>query len=240
MLKYLLVVFITCQSFIWANSIEFIGIATDIETGEVLYQENHKVNVDASRQPQQAIVEYIDPRGELLGRKTLNYKNATAPTYEVEFFHVSRAETVDINKDELLINILKDEKNTREIVNTPDSPFVIDGGFHYFIQQNFTSLLNGNSFNFEFLSAPRGTFIPLTIKPTDSSESTITLELRLKNFFLAQLVKPIELTYHKDTTQLLSYKGLTNVPNQNGKAITALITYQYPVNLAQLPVSISP
>lgn len=224
MKKLLFVTLLTSFStFLLASDIVFFGNATDVETGESLYQEIHTLQVSENGEPISELVEYVSADGTLLGKKELFYKTPYAPDYTVEFYNVGRKEIVERGENQIMID-------AREKVNLaiPSSPYAIDGGFHYFIQQNFEALERGESIDFDFLSAGRGTFLPLEIKPVQNTGDRLVLSLRLQNFFLSRLVKPIELTYSIENKQLLTYDGLTNMPGADGKLLTATISYVYP------------
>lgn len=210
------------------QSLVFYGNAADSKSGELLYQEVHTLFLNDQGVPVRETVEY-QRDGERLGIKELEYNSLKQPDYTVQFKARPVAEAVKVGNDSIEV--------TRESIARlpkPDQPFAIDGGFHYFIQQNFQPLLAGEDVDFEFLSAGRADFIPLTISPQNQSGDQITLELSLQNFFLSKLVKPIVLVYDIKERRLLSYSGLTNVPDSSGDLYSATITYQYPASMASV------
>ncbi|EAR07644.1 hypothetical protein [Reinekea blandensis] len=209
-----------------ADTLTFYGQASDPETGQALYQEVHRLTLDDDGQPLSEIVEYVSADRELLGEKTLTYNRLSQPDYVVDFRQRPYTEKVRIISDQIVI-----DRQQQTQLALPEASFAIDGGFHYFIQQHFDTLVSGSDVDFQFLSAGRATFIPLTIVPVDQSQNRLTLELRLQNFLLSRLVNPIVLTYDIPTLQLVSYEGLTNVPDGDGKLYNAVITYQYPENM---------
>lgn len=212
-----------------AQSLVFYGNAIDPDTGTLLYQEVHTLRLDENRVPLSETVDYRLPDGTLLGTKDMRYGSLSQPDYTVSFESRPVSEIVNVNDRQVRI-----ERTDEKVLPRPDGPFAVDGGFHYFILQNFTPLLNGENIDFEFLSAGRGDFIPLTIRPVDQTSNQLTLELTLQNFFLSKLVKPIILTYSTPTRQLLSYSGLTNVPDDQGKLYSATINYQYPNDMVSV------
>lgn len=212
-----------------SQTLTFYGNATDPESGERLYQEVHRLTLDETGRPVSETVDYVGPEGELLGQKFLDYQSLSQPDYRVEFKSKAYPEIVAVEADTITVKRQEDKR-----LSVPDDAFAIDGGFHYFIQENFDALASGNNVDFQFLSAGRGSFIPLSIAPVDQSENQLTLELRLQNFFLSRIVQPIVLTYDLSTRQLASYNGLTNVPDGEGDLYSALISYQYPDSMVSV------
>lgn len=221
----------------FAQTVTFYGNATDPDNGERLYQEVHRLTLNEIGRPISETVDYVATDGRLLGQKTLDYQSLSQPDYRVEFSQRAFPEIVTVQNNTILI-----ERQERQRLSVPDDAFAVDGGFHYFIQENFDTLLAGTAVDFEFLSAGRGSFIPLSISPAEQQGQELTLELSLQNFFLSKLVRPIVLTYNTTTRQLLRYDGLTNVPNEDGNLYTAVISYQYPEDMVSvaLPAQGSP
>jgi hypothetical protein len=211
------------------QDIIFTGTALDLKDDTFLYEEIHTLTVDSKGIPLREVVEYRDSNGVTLGVKRMEYTKLYAPDYEVSFEILNLLEQVTATSDQLEII-----RSGTKLIPLPDENYSIDGGFHYFIQKNFDQLANGETVDFDFLSAGRGTFIPLSIEPEANDGQELTLKLTLQNFLLSRLVKPIWLTYDLSDRRLLSYEGLTNVPDENKRLYSARIVYQYPQSIAEV------
>jgi hypothetical protein len=211
------------------QEIIFTGTAVDLKDDSFLYEEIHTLTVDSEGIPLREVVEYRDPNGVMLGVKRMEYTKLYAPDYEVSFEILNLLEQVTARSDQLEII-----RSDTTLIPLPVENYAIDGGFHYFIQKNFDQLANGKTVDFDFLSAGRGTFIPLSIEPDGNDGEELILKLTLQNFFLSRLVKPIWLTYDLSDRRLLSYQGLTNVPDENKRLYSAKIVYQYPQSIAEV------
>lgn len=209
----------------WSASLNFTGTAYDTDTNELLYIEQHTLTTNQSGLPVSEEVQYVDADNQVLGRKQLDYQTLIQPDYQAQYLTVDRLETVKLTDTLVKIGGFRPADLER-----PNPPFVIDAGFHYFIVQHFDKLLDGEKVTFEFLSAGRNLFISMVIEQQKREANRLVLKLKLKNFFFAALVDPIELEYQIDTRQLLRYEGLTNLPNAEGKLYSARIEYQYPEN----------
>jgi hypothetical protein len=210
-----------------SQTVEFYGHAFDLSSDEKLYTEVHRLTYDSQGVPVQEVVTYISPYGDELGQKTMSYGKTFAPDYSVLFYSRPIQESVSVESQ--AVSIVRDDEKT---ITIPDGLFAVDGGFHYLIQEQFSELESGNDVTFNFLSAGRASFIPLRIRVATLNSEELSLNLTLKNFFLSRLVAPIELTYQRDSRQLLEYPGLTNVPGPDGKLYNAKIVYEYPENPA--------
>jgi hypothetical protein len=226
-MRFLLITLLTINFAVAAQEITFYGNATDLDTGEPLYQEIHKLVIDDQGNPVSETVRYVSPDGVELGIKTLDYQNLSSPNYQATYRYLPVSETVIKQASSLKI-----DRGETTVLSLPTTDYAIDGGFHFHMLKNFDELIKEKTVRFDFLSAGRADFIPL--KATASSENNaLTIKLTLDNFFLSKLVKPIELVYDVKTRNLLSYRGLTNVPNENGKLYYAQIDYLYPADYAQ-------
>jgi hypothetical protein len=212
-----------------AEEFVFFGNALDPKTQALLYKEVHTQTLNELGVPTSETVEYIGPNGEPLGLKKLEYTELAIPNYKASYF------TTAINEEVIRFeNTISVNRNQLKTINIPKGEFTIDGGFHYFILNNFDSLKQGNTVKFEFLSASRASFIPMkaTAKLT---QNRLNVQLRLSNPLLSKLLKPIELVYQTESKRLLSYAGITNVPNAQGKAYKATIEYFYAKDVALKP-----
>lgn len=207
----------------WATQLAFKGVATDLDTGELIYTELHNLELTGEGKPLQETVVYLNQLGVPFGRKNLQYTSATTPDYETTFDQFDWTEAVVVT--ERAISISGKKETT---LDWPDSNVAIDSGFHYFVQSRLDSLINGEAHTFSFLSASRARFIDLNISAESVNNDQVVLNMVLDNFFLARLISPIELTYDVNTKQLLRYSGLTNVPGADGKLLKAQIDYYYP------------
>ena len=212
---------------LFAEPVTFFGYAYEPTTNQLLYTEVHRLYLDDDSKPLREEVDYVAANGNLLGQKKLQYSNMRAPSYRVTFAEPEKTEQVAVLPDQLSVDTRK-----RKTLPIPDGLFAVDAGFHYTILSQFETLLTNQPVSFEFLNANRASFIEMNMASIEITEQTMTLELKLSNIFLAQVVKPILLTYDRQTQQLLRYEGLTNVPSPSGKNYQATIVYEYPENLS--------
>jgi hypothetical protein len=200
----------------------FIGEAYDLDTGDLLYTEQHSLEL-ANGVPARETVVYVTPDGNELARKEMTYWKPERPGYRLSVSEPQRIETVEPGESGVTVESV--ESGTLDW--TDESASVIDGGFHYFILENFDALLAGQTVDFDFLAPTRVRWTPLRITPVGQEQGQLKLELNLQSRLLSWAVSDIELTYDIDGQQLLRYSGLTNLPKPGGGNYTARIDYQY-------------
>lgn len=208
-----------------SETIEFTGNAYDLDSGDLLYTEEHRLEqVDGV--PQRETVFYKTPEGDELAQKDMTYWQPARPVYRLTVVDPQRTETVEPNTNGVSI-----ESVESGFLDWSDADgYVIDGGFHYFILDHFDTLLDGDSVEFQFLAPTRTRWLGLRLRPIEQADGQLMLELNVRNRLLSLVISDIELTYDIDTRRLLRYAGLTNLPKPGGGNYSANIEYDYAGN----------
>ena len=205
-----------------SETIEFTGNAYDLDSGDLLYTEEHRLErVDGV--PQQETVRYITPEGDTLAQKNMTYWEPARPAYRLTVTDPERTETVEPEANGVRV----DSVESGFLDWSDEENYVIDGGFHYFILDHFDTLLDGNSVEFQFLAPTRTRWLGLRLRPTEQANGQLILELNVRNRLLSLVISDIELTYDIDTRRLMRYAGLTNLPKPGGGNYSANIEYDY-------------
>jgi len=201
----------------------FSGEAFDLDTGELLYVEQHSL-IETDGVPEQTTVRYVTPAGDQLALKEMTYWEPARPAYRLTVVDPQRTEVVSPDDNGVAVTSVK----SGTVAWPTNATGVIDGGFHYFILEHFDTLLAGNTVEFEFLAPTRTTWTPLRVRPVEQVDGRLMLELNLQNRLLSWVISDIELTYSIDDHRLLQYSGLTNLPKPGGGNYKARIEYSYP------------
>lgn len=202
---------------------EFVGKAYDIDSGDLLYTEEHRLERSGDA-PQRETVRYVTPGGNTLAQKEMTYWQPERPGYRLTITDPERTELVDPDDEGVSIQ----SKKSGTLAWSEDNPSVIDGGFHYFILNHFDQLLAGDRVDFQFLVPSRIRWLGLRVEPAGQADGQLMLDLKVQSRVLSWVISDIQLTYDIDTRQLLRYRGLTNLPDPDGGNYTADIHYQYP------------
>lgn len=209
----------------------FVGKAYDKQSGELIYTEQHTINVDNSGAPVSGNVVYSQANGEALAIKKLSYgKMPFSPSFQFDDQRLSKTLEVQVEVDRLLIRNAEGEAS----VEMPDDkPAVVDAGFNYFMQQSLPELKQGKTLSLAFLAVGRAEFYGFEVSRERQTEKTITIKLAPSAWVLSMLVDPIFLTYDLQSSRLLRYEGLGNIEQvKNGKGLdenyVVRIEYEYP------------
>lgn len=108
-----------------------------------------------------------------------------------------------------------------------NKPAIADAGFDRFIRDHLEKLSSGKSLDVVYLSAPRLTSLKFTLEPIEMQDDRLTISMSPSNFVIGLLVEPLLVTYSTETGRLLSFRGLTNVPQSTDQNYIASIQYQY-------------
>ena len=239
-----------------ATNLNFLGIATDQENGEIIYREVHCMSPTDSwredNQPWQSKVIYITPQNKILAIKKLNFESSPdsllsstlspktvnpkwVPAYEFEHLDIGFRETISYTEGKLALRRKATSDASWESryyllddQNHSDSKdYIADAGFNNYIQNQLPRLLSGESLTVTYFSAPRLDTITFKIKLTNVKDDLAYIQVYPQNPFIRWLVDPINLIYEKASRKLLSFSGLTNVPANPDKNFNADIEYHY-------------
>jgi hypothetical protein len=219
--------FISPSSFADELVYEAKGEARDIKTGELLYVEHHR------RQGNQHHVDYFSPDGKLIvtNRQDFSY-SPFVPVIEQTDLRDNERSGLERKNNRWIIY----RDNERENISN-DYPLVASSGFDAFIRQHWNELSAGKKLDFDF-AVPQSLMIaPLRLSRIDcqdadsriGDENHLCLEVIPSSILFSLFFDPIEVVYDKKDRALMSYRGLTNLNDENGKAYKAEIVYTYTV-----------
>ena len=210
---------------------EPVGMAYDLQSGELKYRETHCLN-DAGSERE---VLYHDAGGKLIARKLVDYRSGvTTPSFVQHNHYSSQSIEVGLQPDGVRMAVLdRDSGDTMRLAVAQPSdglPVVIDAGFDGFVRQHWDQLVSGEKREFQFPFADRETLVELRIQPQACSyDSTADqcFRLDLANWFLRMMVQPIELGYDAQSRQLTRFRGLSNIGDEQGNGMVVDIRYSY-------------
>ena len=161
----------------------------------------------------------------------LDFSNSKiSPYYTLTDYRNGAYESVRYTNGAYLIEYKenKDEKTVLKSITAP-SPVVVDGGFNYFVKQEWEKLMRGEIVLFNYISTARQDYyrFQLTIKknnPSLQNEQVIVI-MEPTNYILRALLDPIYITYNKKTKRIIEYSGISNIKDRNGETQVATLTY---------------
>lgn len=213
------------------SSVNIVGLAKDVKTGEPLYCEWHR-SAEAGDAYQ---VEYLDVGGNVFATKTLTFtqKSPHSPNVLQKDFRSGEERVVSRDNDEFLLNYRSSSnvKLRTERLRSQDVD-VVDAGFNTFVIAHWEVLLKGNAKSIQFASAPHLRSLPLQIrrKPLEKcnhdNSNDICFWVELDNMLLRRFIGKLKLTYDSDK-RLRYFEGVVNIRDKQEKSQKALIHYRY-------------
>ncbi|WP_045855665.1 hypothetical protein [Teredinibacter purpureus] len=229
------------QHFDSTQSYRITGVATEVASGKPLYTEEHIVYEDGWHS-----VVYRDGDGDSFSVKELDYSitpiapdvyqknDRIAETFSIRKLRVntrdSDSEGVSEAVDSQVIVAYQKGHDTeeRKVPLLFSDSTVIDAGFDYYIKQHWQSLIDNKTKIFHYVVPTRQATVALSVYTVPCENLTHTcFRLRLKNRFLALLLKPIDVAYETNTQRLMRFKGVSNIALASGHYPYVIIDYQY-------------
>lgn len=214
----------------------FRGNAVDLKTGKFLYSENH-AEYRRGEQHTHSIVTYRDAQGKAFARKRITFtRNATQPDFRLEDFrdgYVEGAKLLGGTRFQFFKRSERGAELEQEVVSI-SAPGVIDGGFDYYVRNNFAALSRGEARSVNFGVSARFTYFTFVISKVRNGQRagrpTVQFKLAPQNFVLRQLIDPLFVTYDAENKRLLEYRGYTNIDDgtSSGTNFEARIVFNYP------------
>ena len=213
--------------------------------GSELYREQHTVQgVCRGNQfkPQSHSVEYFDASSDTpFASKQLRYDRGDPPSLlrpEMEFVQPRFNERLTVRYDSgsVAIEWQAPAQEIEQFRLDSSNSLVVDAGFDNLVRQNWQTVVEGGSVNFEFLAPTRGSYYGFVMEPTDNKSDSDRIradhliQIRPTSLFLRLLVEPILLGYNQQGA-LTHYSGLTNIRRNQQENIQANIVYsvtEYP------------
>jgi len=226
----------------------FTGSARPLDSanaGSELYREQHVIQGVCSGnqfKPQSHRVEYFYASSDApFAFKQLRYDRDNQPSLlrpDVEFVQPRFNErlTVGYDSGSVAIEWQSPAQELEQFRLDSNNSLVVDSGFDNLVRQNWQTVVEGGSVNFEFLAPTRGSYYGFVLEPADSKSDNDRIradhliQIRPTSLFLRLIVEPILLGYNQQGA-LTHYSGLANIRLNQQENIQADIVYsvtEYP------------
>lgn len=205
---------------------EVEGLAYDIDTGELLYQESY-YELGQNRFD----VLYRDDEGTLFARKQLDFSRSdSAPKMTQTNDLANEKIAVDVVNDQVLIHYTSQGK-LQEATLPLTQRTVIDAGFDAMLKKHWQSLLSGNTLEVDFLVPSRRKSYGFMLTQSDcldsEEHSTACFSLTANSWLIRLAVDPIVLAYDAEFKRLTRFTGRSNISDEKGQYMNVDIHYHY-------------
>jgi hypothetical protein len=208
----------------------YTGSAFDVKTSKNIYTEEHQEIIEA-RKHTLTITTYKDNKGKAIAKRLLDFSRSnTCPDFKLEDNRLGYLEGAEVNGKSVKVYFrIKSTTPLKEKVLTIPEPFVIDGGFNYYLKSNWDEMMKGKILSFNFVVPVRLDYYKFRVRKiketTAQGKKAVVVNLEPDNFIIRKLVDPIVITYDIESKRILVYEGISNINNDEGQNYVARLVY---------------
>ncbi|MCC5815386.1 MAG: hypothetical protein JJT78_11565 [Leptospira sp.] len=200
------------------------SLAYDFKSGKFLYSENHTEYYNSGTH-NYSIVKYKDPKEKVIAQKKIEFgKKRTQPDFFLEDFRTGYYDKARLNNASTQSFTLEHQRSKEQgqkskTIQVPGL-VVVDGGFDYFIRDNFEDVSSGKTIKGNFVLTNRLDYFQCRVKKTKDltykGRDAVQFVLTPENFIIRSIADKIIVTYDKKTKRLLEYIGISNLQDDSG------------------------
>lgn len=206
------------------------GIAIDNKSLEFIYKEIHEELFEEGKHIR-TITSFVCDQNNEFAKRELDFRNSfQKPTYRLMDKRSGLMEEVTYkgnNQFEIRYRKNTKSKLKEKSIFVPE-PAIVDGGFNYFIKNNWDRILSEEQLNFNFLSVAFQDYFSFRIyrvKEKETKNKIVVLKMETQSALLRMLMNPIYISYDLNTRRILKYEGISNIRNNKGSSYKALLQY---------------
>lgn len=196
---------------------------------QLVYVEKHYPQYGGNGLYEKLKTEYFDAGNNKFAQIVSDFKNDKfIPNSLLEDFRHNTKEEIIFDPKNVVVNYKKELKQKQEKSQSFKvvSNSIADQGFHNYIVANFDELLKTQK-KISIIVASQKDYFYFLIDKKKISNDKVHFVITPNNFFLKQLVTPIELEYSISNKRLLRFYGLSNLNDEKGKSQVVNIVYEY-------------
>lgn len=230
-----LIVLTSLSSLCFAQTQKFRGVARN-NKGEIAYIEQHEILYNKNGLVEKVITRYLRPKDEsvMFAKLESYFDQATnyVPRSIFTDLRFQQKEETKISDDKKKLEIihtdLKTDKSKSKTLDISDS-MVMGQGYHNYILTNFENFKKGEKRTLDFVVPARQDFyrFDLTYVGLLEKENRKVFRLDITSWVLRLFADKILVTYDAATKRLMSYEGLTNITDDQGKNQSLTISMEY-------------
>ena len=205
--------------------------ARNLENNKIIYKEFHKEKYSGGR-IKVSVTKYNDLNNNPISERIMKFNDdLIKPNFILEDLTSGYIEGADVIGENKVKVFTRKDSNSKieEEVLTVEEPYVIDGGLTYFFIKHWDSLINGQTEEFNFITPSKLDYFRFRVYKdsivTIGGRKGMQLILEPNSFFIRAFVDPIIIVYALDNKEILYYKGISNVNDENGNSYSVEINF---------------
>ncbi len=207
------------------NSVTLKGVARSFDTNQIIYLEQHNIEMDEKGFNKRIQTKYLKPDGEIFAKMDSDFsKDLLMPQILFEDFRFKTVESLNLSSKKL---VFKKKKNESEDMKEID---FLEGsaagqGFDNFIKFHFESL-QSKEVPLQFGVLSEMSMYSFKAYQKNIEQEKAQFGISLTNPFYRLFAKELVVSYDLKTKQLLSYRGISNILNDSGNRQNVQIDYE--------------
>jgi len=209
---------------------KYSGFAYDPSSNKTIYTEDFEEVIENGKHVMSSTT-VKDASGKIIATRKIDFgKSYVTPNFKLEDLRTGYMEGATVSGDSITL-YYRDSHHSK--INQKKMlvplPYVVDGGFNYFIKQKWDDLMKDEIIPFHMAVAAKLDYFTFRARKEKETiidgKKSVVIKIELDNFILRCLVDPITLTYECNSKRLLVYEGITNIPGDKGKNYVAKVVY---------------
>jgi hypothetical protein len=212
---------------------KYIGTATDLNTGKLIYTEEHEsryvdnVNVGST-------ITYRDEKKNVIGKKEIAFEN-TSPlvSFRREDFRFGTMESAE--RVPAGIRLVKKEdfsSGEQEKIIPEAASLAIDAGLNNLVRNSWNTLIQGEKVVFNLAVPSQLDYFEFRVKKDREeviqNKRTLVVRFESDHWFIRLFVDPVIVWYDVETKRAVQYEGISNIYNESGKSYIVRVTFDKP------------
>ncbi len=205
--------------------------AFDKKSNRLVYVED-RIESNTGPKPITWQFTYRDDKNRTIVKRVVNFKtDILKPNFLLEDLRNGYSEGAEYVNGRLKVfrGGTAQEPFREKFIDVPE-PAVVDAGFNFFVEQNWDAIQKGDIKSFHFVAPSQLDYFSFrVIKDKDieiGGRDAVIIRLELDNFLFRIFVDPIVLVYDKNSKRLISYEGISNIYNDDGKSYVVRMNFK--------------
>lgn len=231
LLRIFIVYYLISLSLYAEEIYKYFGQAYHLKNKDFLYTDFHTEFIQMGKHVS-SVIEYKDKFGKIFAIKKINFqKNSHIPDFTLEDFRDGYLEGAVLDGSKLTLKYRSNFQSRIEekSFDLPENS-VVDGGFDYFIKDNWNSLIDGKKIIFHMFSSPRLSYYRLKVVLLKKAEFRGKQAHYFKvdlDSFLGIFLPSVYVIYDSKTKRIVHYEGISNIIDESGRNYLVRIVYNY-------------
>lgn len=200
--------------------------------GRVVYVERHEISLSEKGRPLRARTEYIRQNGGQRAELMTDLSQGlAAPGYVFSDESDGSSHGVEVRTDEFVVwkksgKSPREEKILRKDIFPPGALVAAGQGLHFYLSENLQSIPREGFTRVKMLIPGRLDYYSFRLSVEKEDERSVSFKMEVDNMLLRLFVSSLRFRYAKSTGRLLSYSGLSNLPDEKGNLQSVEIEYE--------------